>query len=49
MSGVSLRNFSGEDDAKAEIVRQIISIVNKVVRSLSPGEEDPLDEGMPDG
>lgn len=49
MSGVPLRNFSGEDDAKAEIVRQIISIVNEVFPSLSPGEEDPLDEDMPGG
>jgi hypothetical protein len=42
-----LKGVAGTD--RGDIVREIIAIVNEVARSLPPGGEDPLDDGMPGG
>jgi hypothetical protein len=34
---------------RGDIVREIIEIVNDVARGQPPGEDDPLDDGMPGG
>lgn len=41
------RDASG--GARGEIVREIIEIVNEVVRGLAPGQSDPFDDELPGG
>ncbi len=43
-----LKGAAGSD--RGDIVREVIAIVNEVVRGQPPGGgQDPLDEGMPGG
>jgi hypothetical protein len=41
-----LEGAAGSD--RGDIAREIIEIVNEVVRGLPPGGQDPLDDGLPD-
>jgi hypothetical protein len=41
-----LKGAAGSD--RGDIAREIIEIVNKVVRGLPLGGQDPLDDGLPD-
>jgi hypothetical protein len=45
-AGYLLRDAATSD--RGDIVWEIITIVNQVARAL-PGNQDPLDEGMPGG
>ena len=45
--GYLLNDVAGSD--RGDIVREIIEIVNEVVRGLPPGGRDPQDDGMPGG
>ena len=42
-----LRGATG--GARGDIVREIIDIVRQVENVLSPGQPDPLDDGLPGG
>jgi len=42
-----LKGAAGSD--RGDIMREIIAIVNEVARGLLPGDQDPLDDGMPGG
>jgi len=42
-----LKDTAGSN--RGDIVREITELVGEVARSLPPGGEDPLDDGMPGG
>jgi hypothetical protein len=42
-----LRNAVGSD--RGDIVREVIEIVHEVAQGLPPGQQSPLDDGMPGG
>ena len=42
-----LKDATGSD--RGDMAREIIKIVNEVVRGLPPSRQNPLDDGMPGG